>query len=77
MGAAPTSPVELLAERRGGKRTSHKVKIGRKRFPQKVEQMDNSEPSTDVTNIKVGQAYITWSGHSLDESGTRVVWTCM
>ena len=34
MGAAPTSPVELLAERRGGKKTSHKVKIGRKRFPQ-------------------------------------------
>ena len=40
MGAAPTSPVELLAERRGGRKTSHKVKIGRKRFPQKVEQMD-------------------------------------
>ena len=34
MGAVPTSPVELLAERRGGKKTSHKVKIGRKRFPQ-------------------------------------------
>ena len=34
MGAAPTSLVELLDERRGGKKTSHKVKIGRKRFSQ-------------------------------------------
>ena len=34
MGAVPTSPVELLAEKRGGMKTSHKVKIGRKRFPQ-------------------------------------------
>ena len=41
-----------------------------------VELLDISEPSIDVTKIKFGQAYITWSGHSLDESGTRVVWTC-
>ena len=41
-----------------------------------VELLDISEPSIDVTNIKVGQAYITWCGHSLDESGTRVVWIC-
>ena len=41
-----------------------------------VELLDISEPSIDVTKIKFGQAYITWSGDSLDESGTRVVWIC-
>ena len=44
MGAAPTSPVELLAERRGGKKTSHKVKIGRKRVRQGENRKEKVPP---------------------------------